>query len=104
MEAKGRPAEGGGVTLKARREHEASTYDTGSQHRAFDHLADVSCPVLVVHGGDGGFPALVAPTIVETLPQGTLRPMTDLGHFGPLEDPVAFADVVRGFLGDGGAS
>ena len=99
-----RPAEGGGVTLKARREHEASTYDTGSQHRAFDHLADVSCPVLVVHGGDGGFPALVAPTIVETLPQGTLRPMTDLGHFGPLEDPVAVADVVRGFLGDGGAS
>lgn len=95
-----RPTDDGGVTLKARREHEARTYDTGSQHGAFDRLGDVACPVLVVHGGDGGFPAVVAPMIADALPLGSLLPMTDLGHFGPLEDPVAFADVVRRFLDD----
>lgn len=100
-----RPADGGGVTLKARREHEAATYETGSQHGAFDRLSEVACPVVVVHGGDGGFPAIAAPMIVESLPNGALLPMTDLGHFGPLEDPVAFARVVDDFLRepDGGS-
>lgn len=93
-----RSVDGGGITLKARREHEASTYDAGPGHNAFDHLAEVSCPVLVAHGGDGGFPALAAPMIADALPAGSLAAMTELGHFGPLEDPAAFGDVVRAFL------
>lgn len=96
-----RPADDGGVTLKARREHEAATYDTGSQHRAFERLRDVGCPVRVLHGGDGGFPAMVAPQIAGELPSATSVPMDQLGHFGPLEDPVAFADAIRDFVADG---
>ncbi len=101
-----RPNEGGGVTLKARREHEARTYDTGSDHGAFARLAEISCPVEIVHGGDGGFPAVAAPQIAAALPHGTLLDLSPLGHFGPLEDPAAFAAVVRRYLGDaaGGAS
>ncbi|WP_436795351.1 alpha/beta fold hydrolase [Actinospongicola halichondriae] len=101
-----RPNDDGGITLKARREHEARTYDTGSQHGAFAHLSEVACPVEIVHGGDGGFPAVAAPQIADALPDATLVDLSSLGHFGPLEDPVAFAAVVRDFLGDdaGGAS
>ncbi len=95
-----RPVETGGITLNARREHEASTYDAGPGHNAFEHLSEVACPVLVAHGGDGGFPALAAPMIADALPLGSLADMSELGHFGPLEDPVAFGDVVRGFLDD----
>ncbi len=93
-----RPVDGGGITLKARREHEARTYDTGSQHGAFEHLSAVACPVLVAHGDGGGFPAIAAPKIADALPAGTLVEMADLGHFGPLEDPVAFARTVREYL------
>ncbi len=93
-----RPDDGGGISLKARREHEAATYDAGSGHGGFEKLGRVRCPVLVTHGGDGGFPAMVAPMVADALPHGEIRAMTDLGHFGPLEDPVAFGDVVRGFL------
>lgn len=93
-----RPDPDGGVRLKARREHEAATYDTGSRHGAFERLGQVECPVLVLHGADGGLPAMAAPMIATALTSGEVREMSGLGHFGPLEDPVAFATEVRGFL------
>ncbi|MDE0802743.1 MAG: alpha/beta hydrolase [Acidimicrobiales bacterium] len=100
------PDADGGITLKARREHEAATYDSGSLHHAYEQLDQIACPVLVLHGGDGGFPAMAAPMIATALMAGDVRAMPELGHFGPLEDPVAFATEVRGFLtagADGGA-
>lgn len=93
-----RPDDDGGITLKARREHEAATYDTGSKHGAFEHLGRIDCPVLVLHGGDGGFPAMAAPMIAAALPAAEARQMPGVGHFGPLEDPVAFAAEIRGFI------
>jgi pimeloyl-ACP methyl ester carboxylesterase len=88
----------GSVRLKARREHEARTYETGSQHDGFSHLGQVACPVLVVHGGDAEGPAQIAALVAESLPRGELRAARHLGHFGPLEDPVWFAGLVREFL------
>ncbi len=93
-----RPDDDGTVVLKAEREHEARTYEMGQQLGAFELLGGVHCPVLVAHGGDGGMPALFAPMIAEQLPRGELRAFPDLGHFGPLEDPVAFAAAAREFL------
>lgn len=90
--------EDGTIRLKARREHEAMTYETGARHGGFARLDEVRCPVLVAHGGDGDGPAQIAPLVVEALPAGTLRSFPELGHFGPLEDPVTFAGVVREFL------
>jgi len=89
----------GTVRLKARREHEAATYETGAGHDGFRHLREVTCPVLVVHGGDEEGPAQVAPLVAAELPAGELLAAPERHHFGPLEDPAWFADVVRGFLG-----
>ena len=92
------PTEDGRIRLKADREHEARTYEMGGGHGAFARLGEVRCPVLVVHSGDGGGPATVAPLVAAELPAAELRPMPELGHFGPLEDPAGFARVVQGFL------
>lgn len=89
----------GTIRLKARREHEAATYDTGSLHDGFAHLGEVACPVLVVHGGDAEGPAAIAPLVAERLPAGEVLDAPERGHFGPLEDPTWFAGVVREFLG-----
>lgn len=93
-----RPTEDGEITLKAHREHEARTYEMGSQHRTFEQLDRIDCPVLVAHGADGGLPAVIAPMIAERLPHGEVRAFPDLGHFGPLEDPVVVAAAAREFL------
>jgi pimeloyl-ACP methyl ester carboxylesterase len=89
----------GSVRLKARREHESETYETGSSHDGFAHLGEVACPVLVAHGGDADGPAQIAPLVADALPHGELRAFPELGHFGPLEDPAGFAALVAGFLG-----
>ena len=89
----------GTVRLKARREHESKTYETGSAHGGFARLGDVACPVLVAHGGDPDGPALIAPLVAHALPHGELRAFPELGHFGPLEDPALFATLVAEFLG-----
>jgi pimeloyl-ACP methyl ester carboxylesterase len=88
----------GSIRLKARREHESGTYETGATHDGFAHLGEVTCPVLVAHGGDAEGPAQIAPLVADALPHGELRRFPQLGHFGPLEDPVWFATLVREFL------
>ena len=89
----------GTVTLKCRPENEAQVYEMGSQHDAYDHLAEVACPVTVGFGADAPFsPASFAEPIVERLPDGRLDPHPDLGHFGPLEDPAAIAASIRAAL------
>lgn len=93
-----RPNGEGQVTLKALREHEARTYEMSEGTGLFPRLGEIACPVLVAASGDGGAPAVIAPRIAEGLPAGELRAFPELGHFGPLEDPVAFAGVVRDFL------
>ena len=85
----------GTVRLRCRPEIEASTYEMGAVHHAFDHLARVRCPVTVVRGTDRvPGPASFAPLIAEALPDGTLEDHPELGHFGPLQDPAAMARSV----------
>ena len=88
----------GSVTLRYRPEDEAATYEMGGRHHAFDHLAEVSCPVVVVSGADVPGPAMVAGPIVDALPQGRLVPRSDMSHFGPLEQPGEIASMIRAFL------
>ena len=89
----------GTIRLKADREYEARTYETGAGHGAFDRLDEVGCPVLVLAGRNDGGPAAIAPAVAERLPRGELHQTEDLGHFGPLEDPDRFAGQVRDFVG-----
>lgn len=90
------PQPEGSVELRCRPEVEASTYEMGAVHDGFDHLGEVQCPVTVVRGTDRTpGPAVFAPMIAERLPAGHLENHPELGHFGPLEDPVAMAASVE---------
>ena len=94
-----RTQEDGTVTLKCRPEVEAQVYEMGSQHDAYAHLAEVTCPVTVGFGAEAPFsPATFARPIAERLTEGRLDPHPDLGHFGPLEDPATIAGSVRDAL------
>lgn len=86
----------GGIILKCRPENEARTYEMGPQHRAFDALGEVTGRVTVAVGERDAHqgPGLVAPLIAEALPNGTEVVESDLGHFGPLEDPARIAEVI----------
>lgn len=86
----------GSVVLKCRPADEAQVYAMGSRHRAWDGLAEVTCPVTIARGhlGDPG-PAAHALAIAERLPGGRLEVFDELGHFGPMEDPDRVAGAIR---------
>lgn len=86
----------GSVELRCAPEVEASTYEMGGVHHAFDHLGEVGCPVTVVRGTDRvPGPASFAPAVADGLPGGHLEDHPELGHFGPLEDPAAMAASIE---------
>lgn len=85
-----------GVTLACRPEDEAAGYRMGGRHRAWDHLGDIRCPVVVVRGRDDHpGPASVAPMLADALPAGRLDDHPELGHFGPLAEPEMMAESLR---------
>lgn len=89
----------GSVRLRCRPEVEASTYEMGGRHDAFERLGDVGCPVVVVRGTAAfGGPATFAPAVATALAAGVLEDHPDLGHFGPLESPASMAASVRSLL------
>ena len=89
----------GQVVLKCRPADEARIYTMAPDNHAFEHLAEVTCPVMVVRGAlDPPGPAAVASTVVAALPAGTGEVHDRLGHFGPLEDPAAMAASFCSFL------
>jgi pimeloyl-ACP methyl ester carboxylesterase len=95
--------EDGAVHLACRPEDESRVYRGGGAHAAFEHLAEVTCPVVVACGADTMGPAAFAPAIAEALPQGRLERHRHIGHFGPLEAPGLLADAVRAFASELGS-
>ncbi len=87
--------EDGAVHLACRPADEARFYEGGGAHGAFDHLSEVTCPVVVACGGEPSGPAMFAPQIVDGLPEGVLEVHPHLTHFGPLEAPAELAGSVR---------
>lgn len=86
----------GSVELRCAPATEAETYEMGMRHGAFDRLAEVQCPVVVLRGRvDVPGPASIAELVAERLPAGTLEEHPELGHFGPLEDPAGMATSIR---------
>ncbi|QGG94786.1 alpha/beta fold hydrolase [Actinomarinicola tropica] len=85
----------GTVRLKCRGVDEAAVYSSSGTHDTFERLDDIACPVTIAAGGDGGFPATIAPRIADGLPMGRLEEHPELGHFGPLEDPAGIAARIR---------
>jgi len=89
--------EDGEVHLACRPEYESQVYRGGGAHGAYERLGEVACPVVVAHGGDGGFPALIAPELAERLPGARLEAHPHVGHFGPLEAPTYLAASIAAF-------
>ena len=93
------PTPDGSVTLRCRPSTEAEVFRQAAASGTWDTVTSIEMPVAVVAGrpediGPGAF----ASTIAEALPAGTLIVRPDLGHFGPLEDPVAMAADVAGWV------
>ncbi|MEY2420739.1 MAG: hypothetical protein QOI95_806 [Acidimicrobiaceae bacterium] len=86
---------GGSVRLKCLPEYEAATFAATGQ-ATVEIAAKVLTPTTVAVGhveGDWG-PALFAPAVVEAMPHATIQRFERLGHFGPLQDPIAIANAI----------
>jgi pimeloyl-ACP methyl ester carboxylesterase len=86
------PTPDGSVTLRCRPSTEAEVFRQAAASGAWSTVASVDIPVAVVVGRPEALgPAAFAPATAAALPQGTLIERPHLGHFGPLEDPLAMA-------------
>lgn len=93
------PTPDGSVMLRCRPTTEAEVFRRAAASGAWGAVTSIEIPVAVVAGRpDGVGPGAFAPTTAEALPRGTLIVRPDLGHFGPLEDPVAMAEDVAGWV------
>ncbi len=91
----------GSVVLRCPREVEATIYLQAVEGDRFSRLGDVGCPVTIACGGrtDAIRPE-VGDVLVGALPFARLRVFDELGHFGPLEDPLTVAAAVLADLAD----
>ena len=90
-----KPNANGEVELKCLPEHEARTYETGGTSGAWDDLPAVTVPTWVVSGAPAPFqPSSFARNVAERMPNATYVQYDEMGHFGPLENPAAIADLV----------
>jgi pimeloyl-ACP methyl ester carboxylesterase len=85
----------GSVELACEPEHEARIFEGGARQDAFARLGEVDCPVLVMSGSsEENPPGLIAPAVAAALPEGRLRVLPRLSHFGPMQDPAAVAHEI----------
>jgi pimeloyl-ACP methyl ester carboxylesterase len=93
------PVDGGGITLRCRREDEAQVFAHALSHDAYARLSEVRCRVTLACGAetDGFGPDLLG-ALATRLAAPTPLVLPGLGHFGPLEDPAAVAASVEGSL------
>lgn len=87
----------GQVRLACRPEDESRTFRGAATQQAFEHLGEVTCPVVVAVGDEAFGPAAFAPATADALPHGRLEAFDAIGHFGPLEAPDRVAASVVAF-------
>ena len=78
----------------------ATSRGMGQRADSTDLLASISCPTLVIVGDlDELTPPSVAQEYTAKIPGAQLAVITNAGHLSNLEQPEAFLQAVRGFLG-----
>lgn len=91
----------GSVELKCRAEHEATVYETATDHACFAGLSRIECPVMIAAGDASvAFAPAALHAQVSPLPNGRLEVFNGLGHLGPLEAPSRVARSVSTFLSE----
>jgi len=83
------------VSLKCQPEHEARTYESGALHETWNDLAKLRMPVWIVSGEMIPMsPAEFAKPLADAIPGSTFVQWNDLGHFGPMQDPLRIAELI----------
>ena len=89
----------GDVTIKCKPANEALTYETAGSCDAFEHVAEVQCPTVVLRGQLEAFgPASIAESVAAGLANGRLEAHDNLSHFGPMEDPPGMARSIAALV------
>ena len=84
-----------GISIKCSPEHEARTYEMGAIHETWNDLPKLRVPVWLVSGEViPHTPGAIAALIANEVPGSTLVQWNDLGHFGPMQDPQRFAQLI----------
>ncbi|MGQ0744253.1 MAG: alpha/beta fold hydrolase [Acidimicrobiales bacterium] len=93
--------DGGGLTLRCSPAAEAATYQAGHDHAGLSLLGDLGCPVVLLTGAQ---PPLGTRAVLDdqlrAIAGSQVVVIDGLGHFGPLEDPVAVARAVAQAIAD----
>lgn len=91
--------EGDGVVLKCAPEVEADFYREGWNHRTWECLPEIACPVLVMAGEDSDtHPAQFVDELAGRFLDGHAQIVTGTTHFVPMERPDVVAKAVADML------
>jgi pimeloyl-ACP methyl ester carboxylesterase len=85
------------VRLKCDPDTEADTFDNGANHAAWDLLAGLPTPVVVVAGPvpEGAMlPGAIAPRVAEQAASGRFVLAPAMDHFGPMTHPIEIAALI----------
>lgn len=93
----------GGVKLKCAGATEADVFDN-SDNRAYLRLDEVATTTMISVGGDEAGPAVIGVDVAARLPNGVFHIDESLSHFGPMEEPDLFADLIDRHLSPGSHS
>ena len=75
--------------------------DPESVRRLWGYVESLSCPTLVVRGGESDVVAEgTASTMHERMPNGSLATVPGAGHLVPGDNPAGFEQAVMAFLGE----
>ena len=89
------PTPEGSVTLRCSPSTEAEVFRHAATSGAWEAMESLDLPVAIVAGRpDELGPRAFASDVADALPQGSLFVQSQVGHFGPLEDPAAMAALV----------
>lgn len=89
----------GTAVLRCEPAREAQTFENGPTNGAFERLSQLDVPVAIVRGAnDDGMWHKVTDLQLDAIPGATLVELSGSGHFGPMEQPRALAQLIQAGL------
>lgn len=85
--------------LRCFKEIEAEVYNSATHHNTWDELGKLTVPTLVMAGEYKiSQPSFFAERLAKRIPGASFVRWSENSHFGPMENPVAFAECVDDFV------
>jgi pimeloyl-ACP methyl ester carboxylesterase len=93
----------GRVHLKCTPEHESDTYYAAIEHGLWARLGELRVPTWIYSGAvEPGQPSAVAERLAQSIPGGRYVCLDEFNHFGPLQNPARFAELIADLAGEVG--